>query len=129
MNIGVVVTDPDDWTARALIRSIKKRGATPIPLILDKVTAYIDSPDIPGKSGVDFIIVRDIGAGAFEQVSFKFDLLKILAEEIPVINTPEAIRNAANKYYSLHLLRKSGLPVPKTVLTCEIDVTMDLLDE
>ena len=129
MKIGIVVTDPEDWTSQAIVQSIKKRGAIPIPLMLGEITADIDSPDLHGTCGMDSIIVRDIGAGAFEQVSFKFDLLKILAEEIPVINTPEAIRNAANKYYSLHLLRKSGLPVPKTVVTCDVDVAMDVLDD
>jgi tetrahydromethanopterin:alpha-L-glutamate ligase len=129
MKIGIVVTDSSDWTAQALVRSIKERGAIPIPLMLGEITADIDSPDLRGTCGMDSIIVRDIGAGAFERVSFKFDLLKILAEEIPVINTPEAIRNAANKYYSLHLLRKSGLPVPKTVVTCDADVAMDILDD
>ncbi len=128
MKIGIVVTDHGDWTAMALVRSIKEIGATPAILRLDEITAHIGSPDLPGTCGIDAIIVRDIGAGAFEQVSFKFDLLKILARDIPVINTPEAIRNAANKYYSLHLLRKSGLPVPKTAVTCDANVAMRILD-
>ena len=129
MKIGIVVTDPGDWTVQALVRSIKERGATPVMLRLDEITARIGLPDLPGTRGIDAIIVRDIGAGAFEQVSFKFDLLKILARDIPVINTPESIRNAANKYYSLHLLKKSGLPVPKTAVTCDADVAMRILDD
>ncbi len=129
MKIGIVVTDQGDWTVQALVRSIKERGATPVMLRLDEITARIGLPDLPGTRGIDAIIVRDIGAGAFEQVSFKFDLLKILARDIPVINTPEAIRNAANKYYSLHLLKKSGLPVPKTAVTCDADVAMEILDD
>ena len=129
MKIGIVVTDHGDWTVQALVRSIKERGATPVLLRLDEITARVGSPDLPGTRGIDAIIVRDIGAGAFEQVSFKFDLLKILARDIPVINTPESIRNAANKYYSLHLLKKSGLPVPKTAVTCDADVAMRILDD
>lgn len=129
MKIGIVVTDQYDWTVQAFVRSIKEIGATPVLLMLDEITACIGSPDIPGTCDIDAIIVRDIGAGAFEQVSFKFDLLKILASDIPVINTPEAIRNAANKYYSLHLLKKSGLPVPKTAVTCDVDVAMGILDD
>ena len=129
MKIGIIVTDQGDWTALALVRSIKKIGATPILLRLDKITACVGSPDLPGTCDIDAIIVRDVGAGAFEQVSFKFDLLKILASDIPVINTPEAIRNAANKYYSLNLLQKSGLPVPKTAVTCDPDVAIRILDD
>jgi len=126
MNIGIAITDRNDWTTRALIQSIRDRGASPVPFRLSEITSY--AFDLPETGGMDAAIVRDVGAGAFEEVSFKFDLLRILAEEVPIINTPESIQNAANKYYSLYLLKKSGLPVPETVVTCDVDVAMDMLD-
>jgi len=148
MNIGIAMTDPGDWTTRALIKSTLTHDAIPVPFRLDEIDSHDfklsgvggmdemnEMNEIGGGDGVDGldemsgIIVRDVGAGAFEEVSFKFDLLRILSERMPVINTPESIRNAANKYYSLHLLRRSGVPVPETVVTCDADVAMDLLDE
>ncbi len=127
MNIGIAITDSNDWTARALVRSIEARGATPIPFRLSEMDSFAFGP--PETNEMDIVIVRDVGAGAFEEVSFKFDLLRILAETIPVINTPESIRNAANKYYSLYLLKKAGIPVPGTVVTGNPDVAMEVLCE
>jgi tetrahydromethanopterin:alpha-L-glutamate ligase len=126
MNIGIVITDPDDWTARALIRSVRKRGAEPVPFRLSEIASYAFNFSTIGD--VDAVIVRDLGAGAFDEVSFKFDLLRILEKEVPVINTSESIQNAANKYYSLHLLKKAGLPVPETVVTSDADIAVDTLD-
>lgn len=132
MNIGIAITDQNDWTVRALIRSIKERNATPITFRLDGITSNVDSLDFMGIDDIDDIdavIVRDVGAGASEQVSFKLDVLRILAERMPIVNTPESIQNAANKHYSLYLLRKSGLPLPGTVATCDPDVAMGLLEK
>ncbi|MEA1868793.1 MAG: RimK family alpha-L-glutamate ligase [Euryarchaeota archaeon] len=126
MNIGIVITDPDDWTARALVRSARKRGAETVPFRLSEIASYTFNFSI--IDDVDAAIVRDLGAGASEAASFKFDLLRILEKEVPVINTSESIRNAANKYYSLHLLKNAGIPVPETVVTSDADVAMDTLD-
>jgi len=127
MNIGIAITDPNDWTSDALIRSVRMRGANPVPFRLSEIASY--AFDFSMIDRVDAVIVRDVGAGAFEEVSFKFDLLRILEKKVPVINTPESIRNAANKYYSLHLLKKAGIPVPETVVTSDADVAMDALDK
>jgi tetrahydromethanopterin:alpha-L-glutamate ligase len=126
MNIGIAITDQNDWTARALARSVQRRGAEPVPFRLSEIASY--TFDFSTIGDVDAVIVRDLGAGAFEEVSFKFDLLRILEKKVPVINTPESIQNAANKYYSLHLLKKAGLPVPETVVTSDVDVALDTLD-
>jgi tetrahydromethanopterin:alpha-L-glutamate ligase len=126
MNIGIVITDQNDWTARALVRSVRKRGAEPVTFRLSEIASYTFNFSTIGD--VDAVIVRDLGAGAFDEVSFKFDLLRILEKKMPVINTSESIHNAANKYYSLHLLKKAGLPVPETVVTSDADVAMDALD-
>ncbi len=126
MNIGIAITDQNDWTARALVKAVRKRGAEPVPFRLSEITSY--AFDCSAIGDVDAVIVRDLGAGAFEEVSFKFDLLRILEKKMPVINTSESIQNAANKYYSLHLLKKAGLPVPETVVTSDVDVARDMLD-
>jgi len=126
MNIGIAITDQNDWTARALVRSVQGSGAEPVPFRLSEIASY--TFDFSTTGDVDAVIVRDLGAGAFDEVSFKFDLLRILEKEVPVINTSESIQNAANKYYSLHLLKKAGLPVPETVVTSDADIAVDTLD-
>jgi len=118
--IGIVVTDPEDWTARALIEAARGEGFLPLILDLRNAEVSINSKTYfkagdTCLSDLDAVLVRDVGAGTLEGVSFRFDILRELeAEGIPVINSPEAIQNAANKYHASWLLAKAGLPVPET---------------
>ncbi|MCK4732010.1 MAG: hypothetical protein KAT65_06070, partial [Methanophagales archaeon] len=43
--IGVVLTDPDDWTARAFLNNIRKRGAKAFPIDLSTLSASIAASD------------------------------------------------------------------------------------
>lgn len=143
--IGIAITDPKDWTARALTVAAKKKGFSPFPL--DLRTAEVSINSATGESAVkrstvvfkvgdlklsdlDAIIVRDAGAGTFEGVSFRFDILRELeAEGIPVVNSPEAIQNAANKYHSSYLLAKAGLPVPKAVAVQNVEEAQKVISK
>jgi len=141
--IGIVITDPEDWTARALTNAARKNGFS--PFVLDFKAAEVSVNSVAWKpraeesnvvfkvgdlklSDLDAIIVRDAGAGAFEGVSFRFDILRELEDEgIPVVNSPEAIRNAANKYHASYLLAKAGLPVPKTVAVQDMETALKVI--
>jgi tetrahydromethanopterin:alpha-L-glutamate ligase len=133
--IGIVVTDPDDWTTKALFDAVKEKGFFPQILDLRSSQVYINSRVASSVinfrtgelslSDFEAIIVRDVGAGAFEGVSFRFDILRELeADGIPIINSPEAIQNAANKYHASYLLAKAGLPVPETIAVQTLDVAL-----
>lgn len=140
--IGIAITDPEDWTARALINAAKEKGFSPLVLDLRKAEVTISSGN--SESGVlsgaffkagetllsdlDALIIRDAGAGAFEGVSFRFDILRELeAEGIPVINSPEAIQSAANKYHASYLLARAGIPVPKTVAVQSVEAALKVI--
>ena len=141
--LGIIITDPEDWTARALTDAARKKGFS--PFVLDLRAAEVSMSSATGESAakksatvfkvgdlklcdLDAIIVRDAGAGTFEGVSFRFDILRELeAEGIPVINSPEAIRNAANKYHASYLLAKAGLPVPETVAVQNVEAAVKVI--
>lgn len=138
--IGIAITDPEDWTARALINAAKEKGF--YPLVFDlrnsevRIGSEISEPASVFKSGdfllsdLDALIVRDVGAGAFEGVSFRFDILRELeADGVPVINSPEAIQNAANKYHASYLLSKAGLPVPETIAVQSLEAALKVISE
>jgi len=134
--IGVVLTDPEDWTARAFIKNIEKRRATAVPINLATLSASVSSSDssifdVDLKDvELDAIIVRDVGISfSLEQISFKFDLLRQFENSIPVMNSSEAIQNAANKFLSFHLFQKAQLPIPRTTITSELDVALNTLDK
>ncbi|HEY3362942.1 MAG TPA: tetrahydromethanopterin:alpha-L-glutamate ligase [Methanosarcina sp.] len=141
--VGIIITDPEDWTARALTAATRKKGFS--PFVLDLRAAEVSMNSAAGKSEVkrstsifkvgdiklsdlDAIIVRDAGAGTFEGVSFRFDILRELeAEGILVVNSPEAIQNAANKYHASYLLAKAGLPVPETVAVQNVEAALKII--
>lgn len=141
--LGIIITDPEDWTARALTDAAEKKGFSPFVLDLraaevsmssateelaaKKSTAVFKVGDVK-LCDLDAIIVRDAGAGAFEGVSFRFDILRELeAEGIPVFNSPEAIRDAANKYHTSYLLAKAGLPVPETIAVQNVEAALRVI--
>lgn len=141
--LGIIITDPEDWTARALTDAAEKKGFSPFVLDLraaevsmssateelaaKKSTAVFKVGDVK-LCDLDAIIVRDAGAGAFEGVSFRFDILRELeAEGIPVVNSPEAIRDAANKYHTSYLLAKAGLPVPETIAVQNVGAALRVI--
>jgi len=138
--IGIAITDPEDWTARALIDSARKNGYSPSILDLRnaevRIGSGISEPVSVFKAGeillpdLDALIVRDVGAGAFEGVSLRFDILRELEEQgITVINSPEAIQNAANKYHASYLLARAGLPVPETIAVQSVDAALKVISE
>ncbi|WP_410509377.1 tetrahydromethanopterin:alpha-L-glutamate ligase [Methanosarcina hadiensis] len=140
--IGIAITDPEDWTARALISAARGKGFSPSVLDLRKAEVRINSGNSgPGTlpaalfkageillSDLDALIIRDVGAGAYEGVSFRFDILRELeAEGVPVINSPEAIQSAANKYHASYLLARAGLPVPDTVAVQNTEAALKVI--
>ena len=137
-NIGVVITDPDDWTANAFMTNIRKRGANVIPINLATLSASISDSDfaIFGTNlkdilALDAIIVRDVGISfALEQISFKFDLLRQFeTANIPIMNSPTAIQNAANKFFSFYLFKHAQIPIPHTVITSDLGVALKATKE
>jgi tetrahydromethanopterin:alpha-L-glutamate ligase len=136
IKIGVVLTDPDDWTARAFVKNIEKREAQPVPINLSTVSASLSTSDFSVFDAdfkgleLDALLVRDVGISfSLEPISFKFDLLRQFEHSIPVMNSPMAIQNAANKFFSFYLFKHAHLPIPRTVITSEVDVALRAIEE
>jgi len=133
--LGIAVTDPEDWTARAFIENSRKRGIKARTIDLRKAKASIGngriySVDELGLEELDALIVRDMGSGKNDAVTFRFDLLRQLeAEGVTVINPPSAIQNAANKYHCSYLFSGAGIPVPETRMVQDIESAMDILED
>ncbi|MBK5191322.1 MAG: RimK family alpha-L-glutamate ligase [Methanosarcinales archaeon] len=133
--IGVVLTDPEDWTAQAVLKNIEKRGAKAVPLNLATLSASVSNSDFSifnvdlTDVELDAIIVRDVGISlSLEQISFKFDLLRQFETYMPVMNSSEAIQNAANKFFSFYLFKRAQLPIPRTMITPELDVALSAVE-
>jgi tetrahydromethanopterin:alpha-L-glutamate ligase len=120
--IGISMTDATDWTCIALCNSIRLAGMEPIMFSLGEATSSISSGRLySGKTdltSLDAIVVRDLGPATKNDVSFRFDILCQLEESgFTVINSPDSIAKAANKYVSSYIFQKNGITTPRTIVT------------
>lgn len=106
-----------------LIRAMEERGIEPFPFTFRDIVARVgygievEAKGIDLKS-LDSLLVRPIGRGSLDEIIFRMDLLRSIESlGIPVINPPEAIERAVDKYMALFTLSKSGIPVPRTFVT------------
>ncbi|MFB3766280.1 MAG: RimK family alpha-L-glutamate ligase [Methanotrichaceae archaeon] len=123
MHFGIVVSDPNDWTAQALHSAFAGRGVEVSFMNFSDLAATITEGFSLASSGVDLLeldglIVRDVGRQGAEDVGFRFEALCHLERlGIKVINPTNAIARAANKFATSLALKQAGVPTPATVVT------------
>ena len=139
--IGVVLTDTDDWTATAILKSIRDKGAEALALNLAQIgvsitntglywLSEVKNKNMNGMDGMDGIIVRDVGISSIlELISVKFDLIRIFERYTTVMNSSMAIQNAANKFFSFVLFQRAHLPLPPTVVTADLEVAKRAIED
>ena len=148
--IGVVLTDTDDWTAAAILKNIRDKGAEALALNLAQIGVSITNAGLywlnevknknknknmngmDGMDGMDGIIVRDVGiSNLLDLISVKFDLIRIFEIErrTTVMNSSMAIQNAANKFLSFVLFQRAHLPLPPTVVTADLEVAKRAIED
>jgi len=114
------------WTTWRLVNAIRDHGCRPLHITPDRITVCIDNESCPVKYmgrclDVDAVIVRSIGVFLrLEQFIRRIAMLKHIEENgIFVINPPDSLVLARDKYTSLRILARNNLPVPRTMLTEE----------
>ncbi|NYT02178.1 MAG: RimK family alpha-L-glutamate ligase [Methanosarcinales archaeon] len=127
MRMGIVVSDPEDWTARAIHRGLHDQGLEVVALNFSDLAARIGPGLAFGKgevliSDLDGLVVRDMGRGAAQDVAFRFETLHALKEMgKTVVNPPQAILRAANKFATSVALQRAGIPTPRTTVTSSLE--------
>ncbi len=135
MRFGIVVSDPEDWTARAILAAFSKRGADAFFLNFSELAASIEKEFTISSNGVnlqmlDGLVVRDVGRRRAEDVGFRFEVLCALESlGINVVNPPEAIAKAANKFATSLALKRAGVPTPNTTITTSLDAATEALSQ
>jgi len=124
LKIGVLTKNPESWHSKQLEKAIIKNNAEPFFFRFTEIAAKIEKNlQIYAKNTniikeVPAIIVRPIGRGSLEEIIFRLDILHSLERSgVLIINPPKSIEISVDKYYSLNLLKQSGVPVPQTVAT------------
>ncbi len=109
------------WHVEDLLRAAEQLGVSLRALPFSEVAATVG----PGRGivtcagcdldAMDGVLVRMMPPGSLEQVVFRMDALQRLAAlGVPVWNPPKAVEAAVDKYLTLALLERRGLPVPET---------------
>jgi tetrahydromethanopterin:alpha-L-glutamate ligase len=133
MHFGIVVSDPDDWTAKSLRTAFLKKGTQADFLNFSMLTAYVGQEFKLTSCGVslsdiDGLVVRDLGRGKPVDVAFRFEMLQALEDlGIPVINPSMAIARAANKLGTTLALERAGVPTPITTTTSSLKAALEFL--
>ncbi len=135
MRFGIVVSDPEDWTARAILSSFIRRREDAVFLNFSELSASIEGDLSFRSNGVNLLdlnglIVRDLGRRGAHDVAFRFETLQALEElGIAIVNPPAAIARAANKFATTLALRNAGIPTPRTTITTSLDEAEAALQE
>uniref|UniRef100_A0A7J3QE42 RimK family alpha-L-glutamate ligase n=1 Tax=Ignisphaera aggregans TaxID=334771 RepID=A0A7J3QE42_9CREN len=126
MKIAVVADKPvPPWSVRQIMLALEGFGATAMYLRPSNITSIIGGNNFyiaytntlkPFES--DAIILRDLGATTTIEVFLRrVDIFRHIEETgIPVINPINSYIVARDKYLSLLLLSKAGIPTPKTAI-------------
>jgi tetrahydromethanopterin:alpha-L-glutamate ligase len=115
-----LVTESNDWHARALCKAFVALGARARPLMLAACRFDTTSPMgliLPGlgTGSPDAVLVRDMAGGSFEGVTLRLGVLHALQEiGIPVWNNARVIEGCVDKSMTSFLLARAGLPTPPT---------------
>ncbi len=123
MRAAIVVSDPQDWTAQSLLSSFLKKGMDAFFLNFSDLLAGIAGGQSFRCAGVDLldldaIVVRDLGRRGSSDVAFRFEVLQALQENgIAIVNPPQAIARAANKFATSRALQDAGVATPRTAVT------------
>jgi tetrahydromethanopterin:alpha-L-glutamate ligase len=133
--LGIVVTDPLDWTAQALMQEAERRGFETYYPDLGQIETSIGRT-VSHKAGevclseLDAIVIRDMGPGKNDAHIFRFDVLRELEQSgVQIVNPPAAIQNAANKFYASCLMTGARIPTPKTFVSQKAEKALEIIDE
>jgi tetrahydromethanopterin:alpha-L-glutamate ligase len=118
-----LISDTNDWHARALAESFAAHGVRAKPLALEACRFETGSASgliLPGiAAGLpDAVFVRTMSGGSFEAVTLRLGILHALSEiGVPVWNNARAIERCVDKSMTSFLLARAGIPTPDTWTT------------
>jgi tetrahydromethanopterin:alpha-L-glutamate ligase len=124
----------NNWATAGIIEAMKQKGHIPKPFRLPDISAeipdkfnYLDEEDV---SHMDGVLVRTIGFGTGDQITYRISLLEHFEDTgIYVMNSAYAFRRAKDKYATLTALNKAGIRVPKTFVGENLEAAVKFVEE
>ncbi|MCK5588051.1 MAG: RimK family alpha-L-glutamate ligase [Candidatus Lokiarchaeota archaeon] len=133
MRIGIVTNFEKSFEVQNLVNALKDRQITPWIFSFNQLVANIGfgRDDIQLNDSnlldeFDALIVRGPPLGTLEQIITKLDILyKLERLGLKIINSPKAIEVAGDKFLSGVQLAEIGIPIPRSIITENIDAALD----
>jgi RimK family alpha-L-glutamate ligase len=136
LKIGIVTRNRNSWGSTQLREALARRGIQHICFSFPRLAArvsykpHISVGNINILEDLDALIIRPIGRGSLEEIVFRMDMLyKLERGGMYVVNSPEAIEHCVDKYDILAILEENGIPVPKTVVTENVEEAIKAFHE
>ena len=119
----VVLSNPDSWYFLDLARACGAHHDI-VAMSFETLAASV-GPNSHFSLDAECVIARTMPAGSLEQIVFRMDCLgQLEAAGVLLLNSPRAIEAAVDKYLSLALLQRAGLPVPTTFVAQDLSTAM-----
>ncbi|MCW3990852.1 MAG: RimK family alpha-L-glutamate ligase [Candidatus Bathyarchaeota archaeon] len=135
MKVGIVASDRKEWHVERLNAEFKARGAEVYVLPATRFRSGVGLEPRLSVRGYpiddyDAVIVRKIPGGTAERVFYRMDALHRLKDlGVYVLNPPDSIEVAVDKYYTSARLEDAGINTPRTVVTERFDEAMKAYEE
>jgi RimK family alpha-L-glutamate ligase len=117
----VVLGTGSGWHVEDLTRAARSLGLDLRTVRFSDVSATLGTATAKVQGGglelteAGGVLVRTMPPGSLEQVVFRMDALhRVAAAGVVVWNSPRAVEAAVDKYLTLSLLERVGLPIPPT---------------
>ncbi len=110
------------WSTRRLLKAIRSYGYKATYVLIQYLSGCIHCNCNVLYRGRCFVpsaaILRSLGRfPTVETMLKRINTLNQLAREVPVVNNPQSLLLARDKYASLKILSNHGIPVPRTLVT------------
>ena len=135
LKVGIIASDPKEWHVERLTAELKARGAEAYVLPATRFRSGVGLEPRLSVRGYpiddyDAVIVRKVPGGTAERVFYRMDALHRLMDlGVYVLNPPDAIEVAVDKYYTSARLEDAGINTPRTVVTERFDEAMEAYRE
>ena len=135
LKVGIVASNPKEWHVERLTSELRARGAEAYVLPATRFRSGVGLEPRLSVRGYpiddyDAVIVRKVPGGTAERVFYRMDALHRLEDlGVYVINPPDAIEVAVDKFYTSARLEDAGIRTPRTVVTETFDEAMKAFEE
>ena len=124
------------WHVEDLQRAAVSLGVDFHPVEFSGLRGYVghrgktvEASDV-SLTEVDGVLVRMMPPAGLEPVVFRMDALhRVHRAGVPILNPPRAVEISVDKYLSLALIEKAGLPVPPTFTGESADDALEAFEQ